>query len=168
MKNRNRVMAGIVVAVFVALFGALEPRLQSGATDRSYVSGRFSMDLAGSKAGSINRLEGGEIVAEVVNEQSPNAPPGLAFCTVLIRFLDAQGLVLHEDQIKIGPGEIGSVELPPSKVQPPPEDLLFHVTFKVMDDDGKGRVRPCAALPSVRVFDRKTKRTQYYLDVVTN
>jgi hypothetical protein len=108
-------------------------------------------------------LEG--VSAELVSLGRTNGGIGDAFCRVGVTFTDASGAVLHSERVSLGPGEIARVELPRVATL---GETLFHVTLEVLDTDRRGRVVPCAAIPSVRVYDTDLRKTAYYAPLATN
>jgi hypothetical protein len=160
--------AGTVVAAIV--FG--KPGVSQGAGGGiGSVNERIAFSAASSAAGWIGTLEGQGVEANVVNERSAASGFGDAFCHVAITFNDAQGNVLHTSELTLGPGEIGRVALPQrevsSAVSELPAELLFRTTFQVLDTYRDGRVRPCSAIASVRVFDKNSGRTEHYVPIET-
>jgi len=105
------------------------------------------------------------VSAELVSLATTNSGIGDAFCRVEVRFNGARGDVLHSEEVSLGPGEIARVDLPQTSDL---DGILFHVTFQVLDTNRRGRVLPCSAIPSVRVYDRAQGRTAYYLPIATN
>jgi hypothetical protein len=133
--------------------------------ERGYVVGSFLLELAGSSGGVIKSVDDEGVTAEIVNEVSPNSLIGDVSCNVCVTCFNGEGLVLFASELRVGPGQIGSVELPPVNF---PKGGPFHITFQVLDEKKNGNVRPCSAVPSARVFDRKSGKTAYYLPIVTN
>jgi hypothetical protein len=163
MTNRRWILVLLGLATSAAILGL--PRLgQAGATDRTYVAGRFALQLSGGFAGFLKSADGVHVTAEVVNEVPANSPIGHASCNLEVAFFDAAGLTLHAQELTVGPGQIGAVELPEQNY---PIDGRFHITFRVLDRKKNGDVRPCFALTSARVHD-KSGKTLYYIPMVTN
>ena len=171
MKTRSWLVTACAVAIAAAIVLG-RPEISQGAGAGVGDSGeRFALSTARSAAGWIGSLGVQGVEANVVNERSATSGFGDAFCRVAITFNDAQGTVLHTSELNLGPGEIGRVELPQRgvsvEVTEVPAELLFRATFQVLDTFRDGRVRPCSAIPSVRVFDRSAGRTEYYLPLET-
>jgi hypothetical protein len=164
MSMRSWLVTGIAVVATAVLFLA-RPDISQGAGAGVGCCGvDFSFSLASSAAGSISNRELDGIAVELASHAVTNGGFGGAFCRVGVTFNDAQGAVLHAEDVSIGPGEIGRVELPAGAA----EGLAFRVTFKVLDTDRRGRVVPCLAIPSVRTFDRRTAKTEAYLPIQTS
>jgi len=163
MTNRRWIIVLLGVVTTAAILGM--PRRGLAAADTGYVAGSFLFQLAGSSGGVLQSVDDEGVTAEVVNEVPPNSLIGDASCNVGITFFNGEGLVLFASELRVGPGQIGSVELPPLSF---PKGGPFHITFQVLDEKKNGKVRPCIALPSARVFDRKSGKTAYYLPIVTN
>ncbi|MEO8679872.1 MAG: hypothetical protein ABI665_12540 [Vicinamibacterales bacterium] len=154
----------LAVVTTAAILGMPRPGL-AGAPERGYVAASFLFELAGSSGGVIKSVDDEGVTAEIVNEAPPNSLVGDASCNVGVTFFNGEGLVLFASELRVGPGQIGSVELPAVNF---PKGGPFHVTFQVLDEKKNGKVRPCIALPSARVFDRNSGKTMYYLPIVTN
>jgi hypothetical protein len=163
MQNRHRIVAVVGVVVTAVVLGFASP--SRAADQRSYLGGSFAFSYAGTKAGFLASVADEGVKAEVVNEQAPNVGLGNGFCRLSITFFDSAGLILYSSELKVGPGEIGAVDLPAQQFG---NGGLFHVTFQVLDEDKNGKIRPCLSLPSARVYDRQSGKTQYYLPIVAN
>jgi hypothetical protein len=164
MSARSWLVTGIAVVATAALFLA-RPDITQGAgagVGCCYVD--FSFSLASSAAGSISSRELDGVAVELVSQAVTNGGFGGAFCRIGVTFNDAQGAVLHTEDVRIGPGEIGRVELPAGA----PEGLAFRVTIKVLDTDRLGKTVPCLAIPSVRTFDRRSAKTDVYVPMQTS
>ena len=108
-------------------------------------------------------LQGVEV--DIANERLANETAGDAFCGFAVTFYDAKGFVLDTTEVSVGPGEISRVELPERELRG--EALLFRTTVNVMDTDRNGKIRPCPAIVSMRVYDRIVGKTDYYVPVMT-
>jgi hypothetical protein len=125
----------------------------------------FSFSYASTAAGFVGNREGGGVVAELVSQGVTNGGIGDAFCRVGVTFNDERGAVLQYQEVTLGPGEIARVDLPSGA---PEEFLSFRVSFRALDRDRAGRIRPCFAIPSVRVWDRVVGKTDHYVPILMN
>jgi hypothetical protein len=166
MKVRSWLVTGVAVVATGALFLA-RPDISQGAgggVGTVPANPAFSFSFASSAAGRLSsRLLDGAAV-DLVSQAETHVGIGGAFCKVEVTFTDAQGTVLHTEGVSLGPGEIRGVQLPAGE----PEGLAFRVTIQVLDTDRLGRVVPCLAIPSVRMFDRESAKTELYVPVQTN
>ena len=60
----------------------------------------------------------------------------------------------------VGPGETNRLDLGSRELQ---GESAFRATVQVLDTDRSGRIRPCPALVSQRVYDRSLGTTEYYV-----
>lgn len=158
------VMVSAVAVTAVVLLGGPVPSHGAGAgvgTGQDKVAFSFSSTAA---VWIQSRAQEG-VSAELVSLGRTNSGIGDAFCRLEVRFNDARGDVLHSEEVNLGPGEIARVNLPRTSHR---DGTLFHVTFQVLDTDRRGRVLPCSAIPSVRVYDRTQGKTAYYPPIATN
>jgi hypothetical protein len=164
MRARSWLVVVSAVAVTAAVFlGRPVPSQGAGGgvgSGQDKVAFAFSSTAAASVQSQA--LEG--VSAELVSLGRTNSGIGDAFCRLAVMFNDAQGVVLYAQGVDLGPGEIARVDLPRDVTL---GEALFRVTFQVLDTDRRGRVIPCSAIPSVRVYDRAQGRTAYYLPIAT-
>jgi len=163
MTGRRSILIVMVVAVASVFFLRSAPSRAAGAgvgSGQDYdalTAARFSMV-------SIRSFAAEGIEVNVANDRPANETVGDAFCRFAVTFYDSQGFVLYTTELSVGPGEIGRVDLPARELQ---SELLFRTTIEVLDTDRGGKIRPCPALASARVYDRIAGKTEYYVPVST-
>jgi hypothetical protein len=160
------VIAVAVTSVFLlrsATSHAAGAGVGSGQDHDALTAARFEVSYF--DAASIKSFDTEGIEVNVVNQRLANETVGDAFCRFAVTFYDERGFVLYTTELSVGPGEIGRVDLPVRQLQ---GELLFRTTIQVLDTYSSGKIRPCPAIPSARVYDRIVGKTEYYVPVTTN
>jgi hypothetical protein len=164
MSVRSWLVTGVAVVATGAIFLARPDISQGAGGGVGTGQDKFAFSFASSAAGLLSNRELDGVAVELVSQADTNGGIGGAFCRVGVTITDAQGAVLHAEDVRLGPGEIRGVQLPAGGQ----EVLAFRVTIEVLDTDRRGRVVPCLAIPSVRTFDRRSAKTELYVPVQVN
>jgi hypothetical protein len=164
MRARSWLVMVSAVAVTAVFLGRPVPSQGAGAGVGSGQD-KVAFSFSSTAAAWIQSQDQEGVSVELVSRGTTSSGIGDAFCRLAVTFNGARGVVFHSEDVNLGPGDIARVDLPRI---PNLDETLFHVTIRALDTDRRGRVLPCSAIPSVRVYDRAQGKTAYYLPIATS